>query len=121
MKKKVLIVDDSLFMRSIIKKIVEKNGLEVIAEAQNGVEAIDKYKKYNPDYTFLDIIMEKMNGVEVLKEIVSYNPKATIIMCSSMGQQNYVIECIKHGAKDFIVKPFDESRFQFLLENLSEI
>lgn len=107
-------------MRSIIKEIVEKNGLEVIAEAQNGLEAVDKYKKYSPDYTFLDIIMEKMDGIEVLKEIISYNPNALIIMCSAMGQESFVIECIKHGAKDFIVKPFDESRIKFTLESLSK-
>lgn len=119
--KRVLLADDSLFMRSIIKEILNKNGLEVVAEAENGLEAVIKYKESNPDCTFLDINMNEMNGIEALKEIIAYNPEAVIIMCSTMGQQSFVIECIQLGAKDFIVKPFNESTIKNTLEYLFQM
>jgi len=110
MGNKVLIVDDAAFMRMMIKDILEKNGYEVVGEAQNGVEAVEKYEELSPDLVTMDITMPEMDGIEALKKIQEINPEATVIMCSAMGQQAMVIDAIQAGAKDFIVKPFQAER-----------
>src|SRR5690625_1393649 len=102
MGNKVLIVDDAAFMRMMIKDILEKNGYEVVGEAQNGVEAVEKYEELSPDLVTMDITMPEMDGIEALKKIQEINPEATVIMCSAMGQQAMVIDAIQAGAKDFI-------------------
>lgn len=107
---KVLIVDDAAFMRMMIKDILQKNGFEVVGEACNGIEAENLYKKENPDVVTMDITMPDMDGIEAVKEIRSFDPEAKIIMCSAMGQQSMVMDAIKSGAKDFIVKPFQADR-----------
>lgn len=110
MAKTVLVVDDAAFMRIKLKDILEKNGYEVIAEAQNGVEAVARYKEKNPDIVTMDITMPEKDGVEALKEIKEFDPNAIVLMCSAMGQQTMVMDAIRAGAKDFIVKPFDTER-----------
>ncbi len=110
MATKILIVDDAAFMRMMIKDILVKNGFEVVGEAQDGVEAVDKYKEYVPDLVMLDITMPEKDGIAALKEIKQINPDAIVIMCSAMGQQAMVIDAIQAGAKDFIVKPFQADR-----------
>ena len=110
MSKRVLIVDDAIFMRMKLKDILEKNGFEVVGEAQNGVEAIEKYKTEKPDLVTMDITMPEMDGVSALKEIKKVNEGAKVVMCSAMGQQAMVMEAIQSGAKDFIVKPFQPDR-----------
>ncbi|HLR41968.1 MAG TPA: response regulator [Pseudogracilibacillus sp.] len=110
MAQKVLIVDDAAFMRMMIKDILEKNGYEVVAEAENGNVAVEKYKEFTPDLVTMDITMPEKDGVTALKEIKALDPNATIIMCSAMGQQAMVIDAIQAGAKDFIVKPFQADR-----------
>lgn len=110
MSKKILIVDDAVFMRMKLKDILEKAGFEVVAEAQNGAEAIEKYKSERPDLVTMDITMPEVDGVTALKEIKAFDPNANVIMCSAMGQQTMVMEAIQAGAKDFIVKPFDNDR-----------
>ena len=107
---RVLIVDDAAFMRMMIKDILQKNGFEVIGEASNGIEAVDLYKKEKPDVVTMDITMPDMDGIEAVKEIKSFDPGAKVIMCSAMGQQSMVMDAIKSGAKDFIVKPFQADR-----------
>ncbi|MDV4149732.1 response regulator [Clostridium sp. AL.422] len=107
---KVLIVDDAAFMRMMIKDILQKNGFNVIGEASNGVEAVNLYKKERPDVVTMDITMPDMDGIEAVKEIRAFDPSAKIIMCSAMGQQSMVMDAIKSGAKDFIVKPFQADR-----------
>ncbi|GAB6167725.1 response regulator [Clostridium carnis] len=107
---KVLIVDDAAFMRMMIKDILQKNGFEVVGEASNGIEAVNLYKKENPDVVTMDITMPDMDGIEAVKEIRSFDAGAKIIMCSAMGQQSMVMDAIKAGAKDFIVKPFQADR-----------
>ncbi|KGK86045.1 two-component system chemotaxis response regulator CheY [Clostridium pascui] len=107
---KVLIVDDAAFMRMMIKDILEKNGFEVIGEANNGLKAVELYKKERPDVVTMDITMPDMDGIQAVKEIKSMDPDAKIIMCSAMGQQGMVMDAIKAGAKDFIVKPFQADR-----------
>ncbi|WP_414839025.1 response regulator [Carnobacterium sp. TMP28] len=110
MTKRVMIVDDAAFMRMKLKDILEKNGYEVVAEAQNGIEAIEKYKQEKPDLVTMDITMPEMDGVEALKGIKAFDPASRVVMCSAMGQQGMVMDAIRSGAVDFIVKPFDTDR-----------
>lgn len=110
MAKTVLIVDDAAFMRMMIKDILEKNGYDVVGEAENGNIAVEKYKELEPDLVTMDITMPEKDGITALKEIKELNADATVIMCSAMGQQAMVIDAIQAGAKDFIVKPFQAER-----------
>ncbi|MEQ6387837.1 response regulator [Bacillaceae bacterium S4-13-58] len=110
MADKILIVDDAAFMRMMIKDILTKNGYEVVGEAQDGVQAVEKYSELKPDLVTMDITMPEMDGITALKEIKKKFPDAKIIMCSAMGQQAMVIDAIQAGAKDFIVKPFQADR-----------
>src|SRR5699024_8167130 len=110
MSKKILIVDDAAFMRMMIKDILEKNGYEVIGEAENGNVAVEKYKELNPDLVTMDITMPEKDGITALKEIKEIDADSVVIMCSAMGQQAMVIDAIQAGAKDFIVKPFQADR-----------
>ncbi|ABV62215.1 MULTISPECIES: response regulator [Bacillus] len=110
MATKVLIVDDAAFMRMMIKDILVKNGFDVVGEAENGAQAVEKYKETSPDLVTMDITMPEMDGITALKEIKQIDASAKIIMCSAMGQQSMVIDAIQAGAKDFIVKPFQADR-----------
>lgn len=107
---KVLIVDDAAFMRMMLKDILTKNGLEVIGEAVNGGDAVEKYRELQPDVVTMDITMPEKDGITAVKEIKALHPQAKVIMCSAMGQQPMVLEAIQAGAKDFIVKPFQADR-----------
>ncbi|ETI67704.1 response regulator [Neobacillus vireti] len=107
---RVLIVDDAAFMRMMLKDILIKNGLEVVGEAVNGADAIEKYRELQPDVVTMDITMPEMDGITSVKQIRALYPQAKIIMCSAMGQQPMVLEAIQAGAKDFIVKPFQADR-----------
>ena len=108
--KRILIVDDAAFMRMMIKDILTKNGFEVVGEAADGIQAVEKYNELRPDLVTMDITMPEMDGIAALKEIKATDPNAIIIMCSAMGQQAMVIDAIQAGAKDFIVKPFQADR-----------
>jgi two-component system chemotaxis response regulator CheY len=108
--KTILLVDDATIIRIMLKKILEGAGYNVVGEAANGQEAIDKYKELKPGLVILDITMPEKNGIEAAREIRAFDGSATIIMCSAMGQQSYVIEAIQAGARDFIVKPFANDR-----------
>lgn len=107
---RILIVDDAKFMRMTLSNILLKANHEVVGEAENGIMAIELFHKEKPDLVTLDITMPEKNGIDALKEIKQQYPDAKIIMCSAMGQQKMVVEAIEAGAKDFIVKPFDDSR-----------
>ena len=107
---KVLIVDDLAFIKLIIRDILEKRGLEVAGEASNGLEAVEMYIKLKPDVVLMDITMPRMDGIQSLSKIMSLDPNAKVIMCSALGQQKLIIQAIKLGAKDFIVKPFKAER-----------
>jgi len=106
---KILVVDDAAFMRMRASKLLTDNGYEVI-EAENGLDAVEKYKAERPDLVIMDITMPVMDGIEAVKAIKSYDPDAIIIMCSALGQQAMVINAVRAGAKDFIVKPFQPDR-----------
>jgi two-component system chemotaxis response regulator CheY len=110
MAQRILIVDDAAFMRMMIKDILVKNGYEVVGEAADGFQAVEKFKELKPDLVTLDITMPEKDGISALKDIRSIDPEAKVIMCSAMGQQAMVIDAIQAGAKDFIVKPFQADR-----------
>ena len=110
MATRVLIVDDAAFMRMMVKDILSKNGYDVVGEAANGLQAIEKYQELRPDITTMDITMPELDGISAVKEIKKLDPNAKVIMCSAMGQQAMVIEAIQSGARDFIVKPFQPDR-----------
>lgn len=106
---KILIVDDAAFMRMRCSKLLTDNNYEVV-EAENGVQAIEKYREHRPNAVLMDITMPEMDGLEALKEIRRLDPEARIAMVTAMGQQTIVIEALKAGAKDFVIKPFQADR-----------
>lgn len=110
MSKRILLVDDAKFMRTMLKNILVQNGYEIAGEAENGELGYEKYMELHPDIVTMDITMPECSGVEGLKRIISYDPDARVIMCSAMGQQAMVMDAMKAGAKDFIVKPFQKDR-----------
>jgi two-component system chemotaxis response regulator CheY len=118
MSAKILIVDDAAFMRMMVKNILVKEGYEVVGEAENGAQAVEKYKELNPDLVTMDITMPEMDGITAVKEIMKINAAAKVVMCSAMGQQAMVIDAIQAGAKDFIVKPFQADR---VIEAISKV
>ncbi|RKY37580.1 MAG: response regulator [Candidatus Omnitrophota bacterium] len=108
-KKRVLIVDDALFMRNLIRSILVKAGFEICGEASNALEGVRKYKELKPDVVTLDIIMpmmEEMDGVKAVKEIVNFDPQAKIVVVSALGDRRLVQEALAYGARDFVIKPF---------------
>jgi two-component system chemotaxis response regulator CheY len=104
--KRVLIADDASFMRQMIRDIIEPEGYEVVGEASDGVEVVEKFRKLRPDLVMMDIVMPKRSGIDAVRTIRSEDGSATIVMCSALGQETLVMEAIQAGAKDFIVKPF---------------
>ena len=106
---KIMVVDDAAFMRMRCMKLLSENGYEV-AEASNGVEAVAVFQEARPDMVLLDITMPEMDGLTALKEIKKIDPNAKVAMVSAMGQQSLVMEALKTGAVDFVVKPFDQDR-----------
>ena len=103
--KRVLVVDDSVFMRDIIKDIFAAGGFSVVGEAGNGVEAVEKYKELKPDLVTMDLVMPYRNGIDATREILRGDARALVVMCSALGQETMVMEAIEAGAVDFIVKP----------------
>ncbi|KOO46381.1 response regulator [Priestia koreensis] len=107
---KILIVDDARFMRKTLTAILENSHYEVVGEAENGRQAVEMYRELQPALVMMDITMPEMSGMEALRIIKKEFSDSKVIMCSAMGQQKMVVDAIEAGAKDFIVKPFDESR-----------
>lgn len=106
MAKRVLVVDDAIFMRNMIKDIFVSAGYQVVGEATNGIEAVERFRDLKPELTTMDIVMPYKSGIEATREIVKADSNAVIIMCSALGQESLVMEAIEAGARDFIVKPF---------------
>ncbi|MEG6523231.1 response regulator [Desulfotomaculum sp. 1211_IL3151] len=115
---KILIVDDAMFMRKALRNMLERNGFEVVDEAENGAMGVEKYKKCRPDLVTMDITMPEMTGIDALKAIKAYDPQAKVIMVSAMGQESFVKEAVLSGAKSFIVKPFKE---EFIIKAFNKI
>lgn len=107
--KRVLIVDDAAFVRLTLRTTLEKNGYEVVGEASDGDIAVSKYRELKPDFITLDITMPRVDGISALRQILKIDPKAIAIMVSALGQERYIKESVKAGAKYFIVKPFKEA------------
>ena len=110
MAARVLIVDDALFMRTMLRNIFVESGFEVVGEAANGNEGVQKYRELAPDLTTMDIVMPEKNGIEALKQIVALDARARVVMCSALGQESLIIEALEAGARDFIVKPFKPAK-----------
>jgi two-component system, chemotaxis family, chemotaxis protein CheY len=107
---RILVVDDAAFMRKMVSDALAKGGHEVVGEAGNGVEAISQFQALKPDLVTLDITMPEKDGLAALAEIMAADPSAKVVMCSALGQESKVLEAIKLGAKDFVVKPFQPDR-----------
>ena len=115
---KILLVDDAAFMRKVIKDTLNKNGYTDVHEAVDGADAVEKYDELHPYLVMMDITMPNMDGLEALKAIRAKDPNANVVMCSAMGQESMVIDAVRSGAKDFIVKPFKPDR---VLKTVSSI
>lgn len=107
---RVLVVDDAAFMRKVVSDALLAGGHEVVGQAENGMEAVQQFTALRPELTTLDITMPEKDGLEALEEIMSIDPTARVLMCSALGQESKVIQSIKLGAKDFVVKPFQSER-----------
>ena len=110
MSVRVMIIDDALFMRNILKDIFVRAGFEVVAEADNGEDVVSRYRQAVPDLVTLDIIMPGRSGLEALRELMAAEPSARVVMVSALGQDALVLEAVEAGARDFIVKPFKEAK-----------
>ena len=110
MSKKILLVDDAAFMRKVIKDTLSKAGYTELFEAVDGADAVAKFEEIQPDLVIMDITMPNMDGLEALQAIRGKNPNANVVMCSAMGQESMVMDAVRFGAKDFIVKPFKSDR-----------
>ena len=110
MSAKVLIVDDAPVVRLLLRKVLEDNGFTVVGEASNGNEALEKYKELSPDLVTMDITMPEADGIAGVKNILGYNKDAKIIMITALDQRKFLLEAIKAGATDYIVKPFEDER-----------
>ena len=116
---RVMIVDDALFMRNMLKDIFVRAGYEVVAEAEDGEVAIERYSEVKPDLVTMDIVMPRKSGVEALQDIMASDPDARVIMVSALGQDSLVLEAVESGAKDFIVKPFKEEKVLEIVKRIS--
>ncbi len=111
MAKRIMTVDDAPIIRLMIKDIlVECGGYDVVAEASNGREAIERYKELKPDLVTMDIIMPEMDGIQALEEILKFDPKAKVVMVTAIDQRESLMKAIRLGATDYIVKPFEADR-----------
>jgi len=106
----VLICDDAVFMRSLLREILEQAGYEVVGEATTGAEAVDRYKVLRPDIVTLEVVMPDIGGIDAVREMVKFDPDARVLMCSALGQQALMAEATEAGAREFVVKPFQPSR-----------
>jgi two-component system chemotaxis response regulator CheY len=114
----VLIADDSQFMRFVLKKILENNGFKVVADVENGMKAVEQYKATKPDLVTMDVVMPGMDGIEATRAIMEADSNAKVVVVSALGQQPLVNEAMEAGAKDFIVKPFEETKVVEVIKKL---
>ena len=114
---KVLIVDDAEFLRLRLTKMLDAGGYEVF-QAENGLKAVATYKEIHPDVVLMDITMPEMDGLSALKEIVGFDARARVVMLTALGQESVVLEAVKSGARDFVVKPFEQERVMSAITKL---
>ena len=115
---RILLVDDAKFARLMLGNLVREFGHDVVAEAKDGLDAIRKYQVHKPDLVIMDITMPVMNGIEATKKIKEIDPAANIVIASAMGQKEVVVDAIKSGAMDFIVKPFQKTKIEEVLKKI---
>lgn len=115
---RVMIADDSDAIRLVLRDILSIGGHEIVAEAQNGAEAVEMFSQVNPDVLLLDLAMPKKDGLTVVKEVVGKHPDAKIILITASDNQNIINECLQYGVKSFISKPFD---FDYVLKLIADI
>ena len=118
--KNILVVDDAMFMRTVLKNVLVAGGYTVVGEAENGHDAVEKYKLLNPDIVTMDITMPGMDGLQATSEILKHDKEANICMVTAMGQQQMILEAVKRGAKDFIVKPFNADEILLKMKKITE-
>ena len=116
----VLIVDDAMFMRVALGNMLKEWGFEIVGEAANGKEAIEKYRELQPDLVTMDLTMPIMSGLDAVKAIIPEFPNAKIIMITALGQQRIIVDAIEHGAKDFVTKPFTPEKLKSVITNIME-
>ncbi len=116
MSKRVLIADDAAFMREMLRDILGDGEYEIVAEASDGVEAVEKFDEHTPDLVTLDIVMPRKNGIDALREILAAHQTACIVMCSALGQEALVAEALESGARDFLVKPFKPEQVRTVVD-----
>jgi two-component system chemotaxis response regulator CheY len=116
---RILVVDDAAFMRRMVSDVLTSGGHEVVGEAADGNEAVERYKELRPDVMTLDITMPEKDGLTALRELIAIDPGATVVMCSALGQESKVLEAVKAGAKDFIAKPFEPQRVLTAIEKVT--
>jgi two-component system chemotaxis response regulator CheY len=116
---RILVVDDAAFMRRMVSDVLTSGGHEVVGEAADGNEAVERYQELRPDVMTLDITMPEKDGLTALRELIAIDPGATVVMCSALGQESKVLEAVKAGAKDFIAKPFEPQRVLTAIEKVT--
>lgn len=109
---RILVCDDSAFMRMMLKKLLVDKGHEIVAEAGDGKQAVQLYRQHKPDLVTMDITMPLMDGIEAVKHIHEEDPLARIIMVTAIGQRSVITDAIKAGASSFIIKPFDPEQVE---------
>jgi two-component system chemotaxis response regulator CheY len=103
---RIVVADDAAFMRQMIREIIEEHGHEIVAEASDGIEAVEAFKQHHPDVVTMDIVMPRLSGIDAVRNIMKLDASACVVMCSALGQETLVSEAMQAGARDFIVKPF---------------
>ncbi len=116
--KRILIVDDAKVIRMVIRQVLTRHGFLIAGEAENGREALEKYKELKPDAVTMDIIMPDVDGIQGLKDIMAFDKQAKVIMISAIDQRDALKEAIQHGASDYVVKPFEDDRMIVALKNI---
>jgi two-component system chemotaxis response regulator CheY len=117
---RILVADDAAFMRQMIREIIEESGHEVVAEASDGIEAVEAYQQHHPDLVTMDIVMPRLSGIDAVRNIVKLDASARVVMCSALGQETLVSEAMQAGARDFIVKPFKPDAVAETLQKVLE-
>ena len=117
---RILVADDASFMRQIIREILESEGHEIVAEASDGFQAVEAWKKHQPDLVTMDIVMPRRSGIDAVRAIIGIDASARVVMCSALGQETLVTEALQAGAADFIVKPFKPDAVLATLRNVLE-
>lgn len=115
---KILVCDDSAFMRMMLKKVLVEQGHEIAGEAGDGLEAVAQYERLQPDLVTMDITMPKVDGIEAVRRIHEENPLARIVMVTALGQKAIITDALRAGAADFIVKPFDPEKVATIVKKV---